>query len=103
MYFEARGANNTLARNDVAGIRKLYGSPAVEAQALQAAASELPGGPMDSQLHPSSRGTESLEANQTALAASASPAAVNPSNPVIAADPPTWFVESPCTECPAGQ
>jgi predicted Zn-dependent protease len=40
MYFEATGANNTLASNDVAGIRRLYGSPALATQVLQAAASE---------------------------------------------------------------
>ncbi|MGO8788971.1 MAG: matrixin family metalloprotease [Terriglobia bacterium] len=101
MYYEATGANNTLARNDVAGIRKLYGSE-VEARALQAAASAPPGAQMDSQIHPLSRTAESLQANQRAPASSVSPVAVNPSNSVVAANPSPVFAESPCIECPAG-
>ena len=39
MYYQATGANNTLASSDVAGIRRLYGSPALATRILQAAAS----------------------------------------------------------------
>jgi predicted Zn-dependent protease len=49
MHSEATGANNTLASNDVAGIRSLYGSPTVVTHAAtQAAASELSGTSMNS-------------------------------------------------------
>lgn len=48
MHYRATGLNNTLDDNDVAGIRTLYGSPALAAQGLQAAASELSGTPKNS-------------------------------------------------------
>jgi len=41
MYYRATGSNNTLDSNDVAGIRALYGSPAISPQALQVAVSSL--------------------------------------------------------------
>jgi predicted Zn-dependent protease len=60
MYYEATGANNTLARNDVAGIQTLYGSPTLATQALQAAASELSGTSMNSMIKQLNQATASF-------------------------------------------
>ena len=86
MHYEATGANNSLAINDVAGIRALYGSPTASMAALQAAP-VLSATSMNSPQHPLSRARESFQANQTAQATRAHPLAGNPSNSILAPKP----------------
>jgi predicted Zn-dependent protease len=78
MYYEATGTNNSLAINDVAGIRALYGSPTAPMAALQAAAPVLSATSMNSLKHPLGQAPESIQSNQTALATSVRPLVLKP-------------------------
>jgi hypothetical protein len=87
MNFEATGANNTLSSSDVVRIQTLYGPPTRDVQALQAAAAESSGKPMNALTQNLRQAPASFPANQIALAASALPLPVNPSTPVAGATP----------------
>jgi hypothetical protein len=87
MYYEATGANNSPAINDVAGIRALYGSPTAPMAALEAEAPVLSATSMNSLKQPLGKGPESYQSNQTTLPTSARPVAANPSTLIVATNP----------------
>jgi hypothetical protein len=87
MYFEATGANNSLAINDVVGIQALYGSRNAPIAALQASASVESASSINSMKHPLGQAPESLQANQKARATSALPWVVNSTISTVTANP----------------
>jgi hypothetical protein len=84
MYYESTGAKITLADDDIAGIRKLYGRPGLPAPALQAAASEVSRRSVNFSLsHPAA----SIQSDQSALPSSALSSVAKPSTPFVASNP----------------
>jgi predicted Zn-dependent protease len=78
MYYEATGTNNSLATNDVAGIRALYGAPTAPMAAIRAAVPVLSATSMPPLRHPLGQAPES--SNQTPLPTSVRPVSANPLN-----------------------
>ena len=73
MYFEATGANNSLAVNDVVGIQVLYGSRTNPTWKFQNASPVLSATSINSMNRHLGRAPESLQANQKARNISARP------------------------------
>jgi hypothetical protein len=80
MHYEATGTNNSLATDDVAGIRALYGAPTAPMAAIRVAAPVLSATSMNSPRHPLGKAPESYQSNQTARPTSARRPSANPLN-----------------------